>query len=68
MEQPSETAAAMREMLESQWPTVTLLTGPAGSGKSTLIQELREKVYPNMLISAPTGIAALNIRGQTLQS
>jgi ATP-dependent exoDNAse (exonuclease V) alpha subunit len=68
MEQPSETAAAMREMLESQWPTVTLLTGPAGSGKSTLIKELREKVYPNMLISAPTGIAALNIRGQTLHS
>ena len=49
------------------------LTGPAGTGKSYLfkyvIQALKEKykVY-EVAICAPTGIAAVNIQGQTLHS
>ncbi len=49
------------------------LTGVAGTGKSYLfkyvIQELKEKykVY-EIAITAPTGIAAVNINGQTLHS
>jgi ATP-dependent DNA helicase PIF1 len=61
-------ADELASMLESEFPAVTLLTGPAGSGKSTLIQYLREQVYTGMLLTAPTGIAALNIKGQTLHS
>jgi len=55
-------------VLTQERPAVALLTGPAGTGKSTLIQRMREEVFPGMLLAAPTGIAALNIRGQTLHS
>lgn len=45
------------------------LTGEAGSGKSTVlnyyIDELREQ-GKNVLVTAPTGIAALNINGSTI--
>ena len=50
------------------------LTGPAGSGKSFLfrylIQELSKKFAnsssESLAITAPTGIAAINVNGQTI--
>lgn len=42
------------------------ITGRAGSGKSTLIQQLRTQ--NGVAICAPTGIAALNCGGATLHS
>lgn len=40
------------------------LTGAAGTGKSYILQEYIEKT-PNVLVCAPTGIAALHIGGET---
>jgi energy-coupling factor transporter ATP-binding protein EcfA2 len=45
-----------------------LLTGKAGTGKSTLLNYFREHTGKNAAILAPTGVAALNIEGQTIHS
>lgn len=45
------------------------VTGKAGTGKSYLIKYLKSKLLNNQVIYlAPTGIAALNITGQTINS
>lgn len=43
------------------------LSGEAGTGKSYVINEfLKEKKEKNILVTAPTGIAAINVNGITL--
>lgn len=42
------------------------LTGKAGTGKSTLIREFIARTDRNVVVTAPTGIAALNVQGYTL--
>ena len=44
------------------------LTGKAGSGKSTLLEYFRQNTSKNHVILAPTGIAAIKARGQTIHS
>ncbi len=44
------------------------LTGCAGTGKSTLINSFRSVTHKNIAVLAPTGVAALNVRGQTIHS
>ena len=44
------------------------ITGKAGTGKSTLLQYFREKTKKEIVILAPTGVAALNVKGQTIHS
>ncbi len=44
------------------------ITGKAGTGKSTLLQYFREKTSKNVAVLAPTGVAAINIKGQTIHS
>ena len=44
------------------------LTGRAGTGKSTLLRLIRSTTQRKMAVLAPTGVAALNVRGQTLHS
>jgi len=44
------------------------VTGKAGTGKSTLLQYFREKTTKNVAVLAPTGVAAINIKGQTIHS
>lgn len=44
------------------------ITGKAGTGKSTLLQYFRNTTKKNVAILAPTGVAALNIKGQTIHS
>ncbi len=44
------------------------LTGKAGTGKSTLLQYFRHKTNKNIAVLAPTGVAAVNIKGQTIHS
>ncbi|NKX90967.1 AAA family ATPase [Nocardia coubleae] len=42
------------------------LTGRAGTGKSTLIREFLATTNRNVVVAAPTGIAALNVGGYTI--
>lgn len=44
------------------------LTGRAGTGKSTLIQLFRKLSDKRIIFLAPTGVAAVNIKGQTIHS
>lgn len=44
------------------------LTGEAGTGKSTLLQYFRQVTKKNVVVLAPTGVAALNVGGQTIHS
>jgi len=45
-----------------------LLTGKAGTGKSTLLGRFRSSTRKKVVVLAPTGIAALNVRGETIHS
>src|SRR5690606_37944700 len=42
------------------------LTGKAGTGKSTLIRLFMAETDRNVVVVAPTGIAALNVDGHTI--
>ena len=42
------------------------LTGKAGTGKSTLIRLFMAETDRNVVVVAPTGIAALNVDGYTI--
>jgi len=44
------------------------LTGRAGTGKSTLLKYFRTKTRKKHVVLAPTGVAALNVKGQTIHS
>lgn len=44
------------------------ITGKAGTGKSTLLEYFRGITEKEVVILAPTGVAALNISGQTIHS
>ena len=44
------------------------VTGRAGTGKSTLLNYLSWNTSKQVVISAPTGVAALNVGGQTIHS
>jgi ATP-dependent DNA helicase PIF1 len=44
------------------------VTGRAGTGKSTLLRALRDRAEQEMVVLAPTGLAAVNVGGQTIHS
>jgi ATP-dependent DNA helicase PIF1 len=44
------------------------ITGKAGTGKSTLLEYFRQNTKKKVVVLAPTGVAALNVRGQTIHS
>lgn len=44
------------------------VTGRAGTGKSTLLREIERSIDTPVIVGAPTGIAALNVGGETLHS
>lgn len=45
-----------------------LITGRAGTGKSTLLAYFRDHTKKKVVILAPTGVAAVNVSGQTIHS
>ena len=44
------------------------ITGKAGTGKTTLLNHFRENSLKNIIVLAPTGIAAVSIGGSTIHS
>ncbi len=61
--------AHILEQLRSSDPSPILVTGEAGTGKSTLVNFIRHfGGIENTAILAPTGVAALNVGGQTIHS
>jgi ATP-dependent DNA helicase PIF1 len=44
------------------------ITGKAGTGKSTLLEYFRSITSKNIVVLAPTGVAAVNVSGQTIHS
>ncbi len=44
------------------------LTGNAGTGKTTLINTFRHETDKNVVTVAPTGVAAVNVSGETIHS
>ena len=44
------------------------LTGKAGTGKSTFLKYIIDNVSKNFVVVAPTGIAAVNVKGMTIHS
>ncbi|MEW5907545.1 MAG: AAA family ATPase [Elusimicrobiota bacterium] len=54
-------------LLEGPSPCV-FITGRAGTGKSTLLRLFKESSSRAQAVLAPTGVAALNVGGQTVHS
>ena len=44
------------------------LTGKAGTGKTTFLHHIRKTIDKNVIVAAPTGVAAINAGGVTLHS
>src|SRR3990167_2212923 len=44
------------------------ITGRAGTGKSTLLKVFQNQTKKRAVVLAPTGVAAINIQGQTIHS
>ncbi len=44
------------------------ITGKAGTGKSTLLNHFRKNTKLKIAVLAPTGVAALNVEGETIHS
>jgi len=44
------------------------LTGKAGTGKTTFLKYIKDNCYKNMVVLAPTGVAAINAGGVTIHS
>ena len=58
----------IKELINKLYTNNIFLTGGAGVGKSYLTKELIKKYPRNLVTIAPTGIAAVNVGGQTIHS
>ena len=56
------------ELLDSDTQQFIYLTGAAGTGKTTLIERVLDENNLKKMVVAPTGVAALNIGGSTINS
>lgn len=57
----------VKQLVEQNFPAI-FLTGGAGTGKSTFIQWLCREYRGEVLLGAPTAMAAINVGGRTLHS
>jgi ATP-dependent DNA helicase PIF1 len=48
--------------------TNVFITGKAGTGKSTLLEYVRSTANSKTVVLAPTGVAAINVQGETIHS
>ncbi len=56
------------ELLKETTQQFIYLTGAAGTGKTTLIEQVKDECLLKKMVVAPTGVAALNIGGSTINS
>ena len=63
-----DTLEDILELLEEDSQHFIYLTGAAGTGKTTLIERVKEECLLKKMVVAPTGVAALNIGGSTINS
>ena len=70
MTQDTETTSQIAQALAlmKDGPTCVFVTGRAGTGKSTLLRRFRRESDTKVAVVAPTGIAALNVEGETIHS
>ena len=50
--------------LINETPQNVFITGKAGTGKSTFLNYFRSQTKKKLAVLAPTGVAAVNIKGQ----
>ncbi len=55
------------ELINNKEPLI-YLTGKAGTGKTTFLKHLKETTKKNLIVVAPTGVAAINAGGVTINS
>ena len=73
MEEP-EAIYSINKELNLAWDIVEntgsnlFLTGKAGTGKTTFLKRLKRDSKKNMIVLAPTGVAAINAGGATIHS
>ena len=63
-----DTLEDILELLEEDSQHFIYLTGAAGTGKTTLIERVKDECLLKKMVVAPTGVAALNIGGSTINS
>lgn len=63
----NEEQEELRSLIENTKDHI-FITGKAGTGKSTLLQALKKTSPKKFVVAAPTGVAALNVGGQTVHS
>jgi len=80
IERPPDTHEVKEESVDLNQEKLTLfekiessnkhffITGKAGTGKSLLLQYLRKNTKKAVVVVAPTGVAAINVNGQTIHS
>lgn len=68
METVNESFIKAYNILNDPSERFIFLTGRAGTGKTTLLKYFAEHTCQRCVLCAPTGIAALNLGGQTLHS
>ena len=56
------------ELVRNSSQNIIYLTGKAGTGKTTFLKYIRETYLGNVVVLAPTGVAAVNAYGQTIHS
>ena len=63
-----DTLKDIMQLLDEDTQHFIYLTGAAGTGKTTLIERVKNKSLLKKMVVAPTGVAALNIGGSTINS
>ena len=64
----NDTAAALEKDFIHYTGQSLFLTGKAGTGKTTFLKQLKDNINKEVIIAAPTGVAAINAGGVTLHS
>jgi len=58
----------LAEAFVEQTNCTVFLTGKAGTGKTTFLHAIKKQTHKRLVVTAPTGVAAINAGGVTLHS